>query len=101
MWYWNTKDKDERKVREAAAYFDVVNFAPKVKCPVLIGVGLIDTVCPPPGVLAAFNQLAGPKELVVLPTGEHGDKNGAHTPYYTRNGAWSRALLKNDPPPSP
>jgi cephalosporin-C deacetylase-like acetyl esterase len=99
MWYWKTQDKDEAKVRRAAGYYDVVNFAPRVKCPVLIGVGLIDTVCPSPGVFAAYNQLQGPKEIVVLPFGEHGAKKGSHDPYYARSSDWSRALVEGKPAP--
>ena len=99
MWYWKTQDKDEANVRHAAEYYDVVNFASRVKCPVLIGVGLIDTVCPSPGVFAAYNQLAGPKEIVVLPLGEHGEKKGSHRPYYDRFNVWNRALLDGQPAP--
>ena len=99
MWHWNTRDKDESKVREAARYYDVVNFASRVKCPVLIGVGLIDVTCPPPGVFAAFGQLKGPKEIVVLPFGEHGEKNGSHRPYYARFDAWDQAMLNGSPAP--
>jgi cephalosporin-C deacetylase len=99
MWYWKTQGKDEAKVRRAAGYYDVVNFAPRVKCPVLIGVGLIDTTCPSPGVYAAYNQLQGPKEIVVLPFGEHGEKKGSHGPYYARFGAWNLALVKGKPAP--
>jgi cephalosporin-C deacetylase len=99
MWYNQTNGKDENKVRSAARYYDVVNFASRIKCPVLIGVGLIDTVCPPPGVFAAFNLIQGPKEIVVLPVAEHGEKNHSHAPYYARVGAWSKALLKGDAAP--
>ncbi len=99
MWYWQVKGKDAAKVRGAARYYDVVNFASRVQCPVLVGVGLIDTTCPAPGVFAAFNQLKGPKEVVVLPLGEHKDVKGSHGPYYTRFNAWSRALLKGEPAP--
>jgi cephalosporin-C deacetylase len=99
MWYWQTKDKDEAKVRETGRYFDVVNFASRVKCPVLIGAGLIDTTCPPPGVFAAFNQLQGPKEIVVLPVAGHGEKDGSHRPYYRRFDLWDRALVKGQPAP--
>jgi cephalosporin-C deacetylase len=99
MWYWQTKNKDEAKVRNAARYYDVVNFASRVKCPVLVGVGLIDTTCPSPGVFAACNQLQGPKEVVVLPLGEHGDKRGSHGPYYARFNAWNQAFLKNQAAP--
>jgi hypothetical protein len=99
MWYWKTQGKDEVKVRKAAGYYDVVNFASRVKCPVLIGVGLIDTTCPSPGVYTAYNQLQGPKEIVVLPFGEHGEKKGSHGLYYARFGVWSQALVKGIPAP--
>jgi cephalosporin-C deacetylase len=99
MWHWKTQGKDEAKVRRAAGYYDVVNFAPRVKCPVLIGAGLIDTTCPPPGVFAAYNQLQGPKEIVVLPFGEHGEKKGSHAPYTARFNTWNQALVKGKPAP--
>ena len=99
MWHWNTKGRDPEKVRNAARYYDIVNFAPRVHCPTLIGVGLIDTTCPPPGVFAAFNQLQGPKEIVVLPLGEHGDKNGSHRAYNERLQAWRSALLRGEAAP--
>ena len=100
MWYWKTQGKDEAKVRRAAGYYDVVNFASRVKCPVLIGVGLIDTTCPSPGVFAAFNQIQGPKEIVVLPFAEHGEKKGSHGPYHARSNVWSEALVHGKPVPT-
>ena len=99
MWHWNTKGKDEAKVRGVARYFDVVNFAPRITCPVLVGAGLIDTVCPPPGIFSACNQLKCPKEVVVLPVGEHGEKAGSHRAYYARFDAWKDTLVKGDPAP--
>lgn len=99
MWYWNTKEKDEAKVRGAARYFDVVNFASRITCPVLVGAGMIDTVCPPPGIIAACNQLRGSKEIVALPEGEHGDRNGSHAAYYERFNAWKDALVKGGSAP--
>lgn len=99
MWHWQVKGKDEAKVRNAARYYDVVNFASQVKCPVLVGVGLIDTTCPSPGVFAACNQLRGPKEIVVLPLGEHGEKNGSHGPYNARFNVWKQTLVKGNSAP--
>ena len=99
MWYWAAKGKDEAKVRSADRYYDVVNFASRVKCPVLVGVGLIDTTCPSPGVFAACNQFQGPKEVVVMPLSEHGEKNGSQAPYHRRFNAWNQALLKGQPAP--
>jgi len=73
--------KDEAKLLQAARYFDAMNFAPRVKCPALVGVGLIDTTCPPEGVIATFNQFKGPKKLVILPRAGHGGDAAAHKPY--------------------
>lgn len=98
-WYWQVKDKDAAKVRQASRYFDVVNFAPRIRCPVLVGLGLIDTTCPPSGVFAACNQLQGPKELVILVDAGHQNQKNNHAPYYTRFGAWSNALRKGEPAP--
>ena len=39
-------------------YFDGVNFASRITCPVRMAVGLIDTTCPPRGGWCAFNALA-------------------------------------------
>lgn len=99
MWYWKTEGKDQADVHRAATYYDVANFTPRIKCPVLIGVGLIDTTCPPPGVFAAANQLQGPKELVVLPFGEHGNTKNSHGPYYLRFNDWNKTLLEGKPAP--
>ena len=84
QWYWKTKGKDETKVRETSKYFDVANFTPRIKCAVLVGVGLIDDVCPPTGVFAAINQITTPKEVIVLPSSGHQDVNGSQGPYNDR-----------------
>lgn len=86
---------------DAGPYYDVVNFASRIKCPVLAGVGLIDTTCPPAGVFAACKQLAGPREIVLLPNGGHGEQgqNHSHAPYRTRFDAWMSALRQGQPPP--
>ncbi len=101
QWYDRTQGRDAAKVHKASQYFDVVNFAPRIKCPVLVGFGLIDEVCPPEGVMAAINQITAPKEVVILPLGEHQEIDGAHQAYYQRmNDAWLPALRKGQPVPS-
>ena len=64
-WYGATQGKDATKVHEASRYYDVVNFAPRIKCPVLVGFGVVDEVCPPEGVMAAVNQITAPKEVLL------------------------------------
>ena len=54
------------------AYFDMVNFAPDVKCPVIIGLGLRDYgLSPAPGIIAAYAYLPGDKALGVSPWEGH------------------------------
>jgi len=62
---------DDPKVVETARYFDVMNFAPAIKARSLVAFGFIDTTSPPFGVLAAFNQIQGPKEAVPMPGSDH------------------------------
>ena len=53
-------------------YFDMVNFAPDVQCPVVLGLGLRDyDLSPTPGVLATYAYLHGDKALAVDPWGGH------------------------------
>jgi len=83
------------RVREAARYFDVANFAPRVTCPVLVGMGGIDTVCPAPGIYAALNRMTCPQEIVLMPAMGH---MGVHEAYGARAEAWMRALLAGRDP---
>jgi cephalosporin-C deacetylase len=71
--------KDWKKVYAVLNYFDIKNFTPRVTCPVLMGVGLLDETCPPAINFAAFNNLASKdKSYLLYPTsghalsGEHG-----------------------------
>ncbi len=93
QWYDQVGGKDTAKVHEASRYYDVANFASRIKCPVLVGVGLLDETCPPAGVLAAVNQISSPTELVILPQSGHQNRNGSQKPYQDRKyGAWLPAL---------
>ena len=58
-------------VMETALYFDTVNFASRIKAPVLAGMGFIDTVSPPAGVWTMLNQLTTPKEPLPMIESEH------------------------------
>ena len=100
MWVFNAQGKDEKKVREASRYFDIANFASRIKCPVLIGCGLIDETCPPEGILAAANQIRGRKEVVLLPQGPHQNENNSHAAYDKRCWQdWLPALRQGKPIP--
>jgi cephalosporin-C deacetylase-like acetyl esterase len=65
---WPSTNADAMRT---ALYFDTVNFAPKVKAPVMAGMGFIDTVSPPAGVWTMLNQIPGTKEAVPMIDSEH------------------------------
>ena len=88
QWYERTGGKDAAKVVETSKYFDVVNFASHVQCPALVSAGLIDTTCPASSVIAAFNQIHGPKELVVMEKSDHQGSNGSQATYNARSKVW-------------
>ena len=46
------------KLYQVWDYFDPINFAPMVKVPVLMGIGLLDDLCPPGCSMAMYNQIA-------------------------------------------
>jgi len=55
---------------ETLAYFDVVNFAKRIKAPGWYSWGYNDTTCPPTSTYSAYNQIIAPKELhLFLETG--------------------------------
>ena len=98
-WFRSTQGKDEKKVMETSRYFDAVNFATNIRCPALIALGLIDQTSCPAGVFAAFNQIKGPKEAVVMVNSPHQNKNNAQAPWSRRSQEWLGALVKGAPAP--
>jgi cephalosporin-C deacetylase len=56
---------------ETTSYYDTVNFAKRVKVPGHYTWGYNDETCPPTSMYAAFNQIPGPKELVLALEANH------------------------------
>lgn len=59
------------QVIETLSYFDVVNFARRVKCPVYMTWGYNDNTCPPTTSWIVWNALQCEKEKYVTPINEH------------------------------
>lgn len=53
------------RVHRTLAYFDGVNFARRATAPALFSVGLMDAICPPSTVYAAYHEYGGAKDIVV------------------------------------
>ena len=78
---------------ETTRYYDVVNFARRVKVPGLYSWGLNDETCPPTSMYSAYNVIAAPKKLLLaLETGHNNIPEQV-----AEVDAWLLALLKSDP----
>lgn len=59
------------RVFRTLSYFDGVNFARRSHARALFSVALMDTICPPSTVFAAYNHYAGPKEINIWHYNDH------------------------------
>lgn len=101
-WQAHANGPDAGKIMNISRYFDGINFAHRVKCPALVGPGLMETTCPASNVFAMCNRLGGPVEVVVLPeAGHQAPKTDTHgeTPFNQRAAEWLRALKTGQPVP--
>jgi cephalosporin-C deacetylase len=64
------RDKEETVFR-TLSYFDGLNFAVRAKARALFSVALMDMVCPPSTVFAAFNHYAGARQIKVYRYNDH------------------------------
>jgi cephalosporin-C deacetylase-like acetyl esterase len=81
---------------KTAGYYDANNFAKRIKCPVLVGTGLLDTISNPLTQFTMFNNITAPKRMVLLPADEH---TSAHTAYKAVQSAWCKAAAAGEPLP--
>lgn len=67
-------------VLRTLSYFDGINFAARGTAPALFAVALMDRVCPPSTVFAAYNHYGGPREINVWPFNGHesGEEDQLH-----------------------
>jgi cephalosporin-C deacetylase len=61
----------EPDVRATLEYFDIINFAPLIRCPMLVSVGLGDDVCPPETGYDLRKALTCPTEFNAFPRCAH------------------------------
>lgn len=61
----------EKEIFTRLGYVDLQYLAERIKAKVLMGVGLMDTICPPSTQFAAYNKIRSPKELLIYPDYGH------------------------------
>jgi cephalosporin-C deacetylase len=59
------------QVFRTLSYFDAAVLGRRSSAPALFSVALMDEICPPSTVFAAFNAYGGPKEISVYPFNDH------------------------------
>jgi cephalosporin-C deacetylase len=72
-WFRRFDPRHERReeVFTRLGYIDIQHLAPRIKAEVLLGCGLMDTICPPSTQFAAYNKITSPKSLAVYPDYAH------------------------------
>ncbi len=81
----------EEKLFKVWDYYDPLNFAPDVKCPVLMAIGLLDEFCPPPCSFAMYNRLTNKNnDIWSSPDKTH----EVDELYYTYQFLWFQDLLR-------
>ena len=75
---------------ETLSYYDVLNFARRIKVPGFYSYGYNDNTCPPTSVCAAINQVTAPKVIEITPSSAHWRFNETNV----RANAWMRAQCK-------
>ena len=94
--YWANQAKWQHnpKIVETGRYFDCVNFTGRIHCPAMVSCGLIDQTCPPSGVLAAFNQIQGPKKAIIMVNSDHHGTHNAQAEFFKQSEEWLRDIVQ-------
>ena len=70
-WIEKNSDRTWESTLQTMGYFDALNFAHRIKCPVFLGVGLQDATCPAATIFSVYNRLKVPKQYFVYPNAGH------------------------------
>jgi len=70
---------DAEQVFNTLAYFDGMNFASRITARCLFSVGLMDNICPPSTVYAAYNRVKAPKDIMIYDFNNHEGGGPLHT----------------------
>lgn len=64
-------DMNDTDLYRVLSYFDIKNLAGWIQCPVIMGVGLQDEVCPPHTNFSGYNRIPGEKKYIIYPLNAH------------------------------
>lgn len=94
--YINARPDRTEAVMRTLSYFDSMNFAPLIRCPVIAGFGRRDEVVPPETVLAVLRHLRCPSETMSFPVSHTDEPEEAAWEHF--DAIWIDAALYGLPP---
>ena len=87
--YLRLHPESRAQVVETLAYFDCINFADKITCPIIVNIGLQDNVCPPETGYALFEKIASADKML------YAYDNQGHSAGAAEHGAVIAAFFDN------
>jgi cephalosporin-C deacetylase len=71
VWFAKNPDQTWQSMLKTFSYFDTKNMANWIKCPVIMGIGLQDEICPPSTSFATYNYIESKKQYSVYKNAKH------------------------------
>lgn len=68
---FDPRHEREQEIFTRLGYIDCQHLAPRIRGEILMGTGLMDTICPPSTQFAAYNKITAPKQMVIYPDFGH------------------------------
>ncbi|NPD92139.1 acetylxylan esterase [Xylanibacter muris] len=65
------KGNEKQGAEHTLEYYDVVNFARRLTCPIFFSFGYNDDTCSPTSTYGTYNEIKSPKTLSITPTSGH------------------------------
>ncbi|NOU85519.1 alpha/beta fold hydrolase [Paenibacillus sp. LMG 31460] len=76
--HFDPQHTHEEEIFTKLGYIDIQHLAARIKGEVLLGVGLMDSICPPSTQFAAYNKITAKKSLEIYPDFGHEGLPGLH-----------------------
>jgi len=70
-WFEKHPEQTWQSMLQTLSYFDTKNMANRITCPVSMGIGLQDDVCPPATSFVTYNYINSPKEYTIYKNETH------------------------------
>jgi len=68
---FDPRHQREKEIFTKLGYIDCQHLAKRIRAEMLMGIGLMDTICPPSTQFAAYNKITSKKNLVIYPDFAH------------------------------